>query len=319
MADQEMDKVEYTFPDEQEAPKETPVAEAKDDEPQIEVIDDTPAQDRGRTPLKEPPPDVTEDELSKYSANVRKRIEHFTKGYHDERRAKEAAQREKDEAIRVAQQILEENNHLKSSLNKGQSALVVQAKQAIDLEVEAAKKRYKEAHESFDADALLEAQEKLIEARMKSARLEQIAQAGKNIGQRQAQVANTPVASSPDPRAVAWQRENSWFGRNKGMTGFALALHDELVHDEGVKPSSDDYYERINARMREKFPEAFTSEEPGEAPARRAKSNVVASATRSTAPRKVVLTQTQVNIAKRLGVPLEVYAKQVAALGNQNG
>jgi len=114
-----------------------------------------------------------------------------------------------------------------------------------------------------------------------------------------------------DTKARAWQDANPWFGSNKEMTGFALAVHDTLV-GEGVDPSSDEYYERINGRVRQVFPDAFPTAKP--------KKSVVAPASRSTAPKKIVLTQSQVNIAKRLGLTNEQYARAVAEqLRKQNG
>jgi len=125
-------------------------------------------------------------------------------------------------------------------------------------------------------------------------------------------VVQMPQAAPVDRKAEAWQRDNDWFGSDDEMTHFALGLHNKLVKT-GVDPQSDEYYDKVNARVRQVFPEKFDSEETADAPTQRTnKQNVVAPATRSTAPRKVVLTQTQVNIAKRLGVPLELYARQVA-------
>ena len=123
----------------------------------------------------------------------------------------------------------------------------------------------------------------------------------------------TPTAPYVDTKARAWQDKNPWFGSDDEMTAVALTVHKKLV-ESNIDPTSDEYYERINSRVQQIFPDAFTSEKPVK------KSTVVASATRSTAPRKIVLTQSQVNIAKRLGVPLEAYAKQVASdLRKQNG
>ena len=145
----EMEKVEFEFPDEKEekevkaeAPQQELPLESKEDE--VEVIDDTPPEDRNRRPMDNPPEDPTEDELASYSEEVRKRLQHFTKGYHEERRRAAAAEREKEEALRLAQAIVEENKRLKGSLNKGQEALLNQAKFAVGLELEKAKKRYKE-------------------------------------------------------------------------------------------------------------------------------------------------------------------------------
>lgn len=329
MAEEKFEKVEFEFPDEKEQPAPpAPEAQAESNET-IEVVDDTPEKDRGRTPMKEPPPEITDDEMADYSDKVRKRIQHFSKGYHDERRAKEAALREREEAIRLAQQTLEENKRLKASVGQNQTALLEQAKKSLDLELAQAKAAYKKAYEAGDSDAIVAAQDALTAARVRAERLAEVNV--KNTRQReqaavetqqQVQQAQPQQPATSDPKALAWQRENQWFGSDEEMTGFALALHNKLVTKEGIDPRSDDYYRRINARMREKFPEAFGSVEPEDTGVeettpqpKRAKPNVVAPATRSTAPKKIVLTQTQVAIAKRLGVPLEVYARQVAELG----
>jgi len=318
----EFEKVEYEFPDEKEAreAKETQselpldAKSQETEEPEIEVVDDTPARDRGKKPLDTAPEDPTDDELKKYSDDVQKRIEKFTKGYHDERRAKEAAMREKEEAIRLAQAIIEENKKLKGSLNKGQEALLQQAKAAVDLEMEKAKRKFKEAYDAGDSEALTEAQDALTKANMKAERIANFKPAP--LQQEEKGVEDKPFVQAPQPdnKALAWQDENRWFGKDEEMTSFALGLHQKLVKS-GVNPQSDEYYERIDSRMRQVFPDAFsTSPDDSDKAERssRAKASVVAPATRSTGSKKITLTQTQVNIAKRLGVPLELYAKKVA-------
>lgn len=304
----------FKFPHEkEEAPAEDKVEfEVEGAETEVEVVDDTPEQDRGRTPMKEPPEDVSDEELEKYSESVRKRIKHFSKGYHDERRAKEAAMREKEEAIRIAQALAEENKKLQGSVGQNQAALLEQAKKVVATEVEQAKAKLKEAHESGDTEAFIAAQEELTSAKIKAERIANFKQPFAKPAEPVVQTAPQPEQPVPlDQKATAWKESNPWFGANRGMTAYALALHQDLV-DNGVNPTSDDYYERINKSVRDRFPEAFSSEKP--------KKSVVAPATRSTAPRKIVLTQTQVTLAKRLGVPLELYARQVAEeMRKQNG
>lgn len=306
---------EFKFPDE------TPVNTKTDDKveyevesPEIEVIDDTPDPDKGRTPMKEAPAEVTDDELAQYSEGVKKRIQHFSKGYHEERRAKEAALREREEALRLAQNLVEENKRLQGSLGQGQQALLEQAKKVVANEVEQAKAKYKQAYESGDSDALVAAQEELTAAKIKAERVN-------NFKPAVAKPETTVVQPAPRPepqvqvdtKARAWQEANPWFGSNDEMTAVALTVHKRLV-EGGVDTTSDEYYEKINSRVRQLFPDAFPSEKASK------KSAVVAPATRSTAPKKIVLTQSQVNIAKRLGVPLEAYARQVAEdMRKQNG
>lgn len=318
-----MEQVEFEFPDEKEpenprkggavvdAQEEKVVAE---DTPEIEVVDDTPEPDRGRTPMKTPPKEVTDDELSKYDDSVRSRIKQFSKGYHEERRAKEAAQREKEEALRLAQQLVEENKKLKGSLSQGQTALLEQAKKVVANELEQAKRKYKEAYEAGDSDAMVAAQEELTTAKMKAERVNNFkptpVQEEKNEVQTPQQPQQQPQV---DPKLRAWLSDNPWYGPNKKMTAYALGLHEEVV-EQGVAVGSDDYYQAIDTEMRARFPDMFESgktdkREDASPPPK--KSNV-APATRSTATKKIVLTKTQVEIAKRLGVPLELYARKVA-------
>lgn len=323
-------KVEFDFPDpekqeefkvevegrESEKPeietKEEPEKKASPEvNVEIEVVDDTPAKDRNRKPST-PPEEVTDDELEEYSEKVRKRIQHFSKGYHDERRAKEAAYREKEEALRLAQQIIEENNRLKSTVGKNQEALLEQAKRTTTAEVEQAKAKYKQAYESGDSDAVVAAQEELTAAKIKADRVHNFKLPPLQEPETAVQQSQPAPAPSADTKALDWQKSNPWFGSDDEMTSFALGLHQKLVK-QGIDPRSDDYYERINSRMRQVFPDEFADEEPElveEKP--RKKANVVAPATRSTAPKKIVLTQTQVALAKKLGVPLELYAQKVA-------
>ena len=299
------------------AKKEEPVETLKADDLEVEVVDDTPKADRGRKP-SEPPEDVTEEELQDYSEKVRRRIQHFSKGYHDERRAKEQALRERQELERLAQQLVEENKQLKGSVTKNQTVLIEQARRSAAAELEMAKRTYRQAYESGEADAVLDAQDKLTNARLKLERVNNIklpALQEKEVPvetQQQQQVYNAP-APQVDTKAQEWQQANPWFGTDDEMTSFALGLHSKLVKS-GVDPQSDEYYETINSRMRSVFPDNFedTSLEEVEEEKPKRRANVVAPATRSTAPKKVRLTQTQVAIAKRLGVPLELYAKKVA-------
>ena len=317
-----MEKVEFTFPDESEEKQNTEVAQesqekevSQSSETDIEIVDDTPPQDRNRRPMEEPPKEMAEDELAKYDESVRKRIQHFTKGYHEERRAKEAAERQREEALKFAQQLAEENKKLKGSLSQGQVALLEQAKKVVANELESAKRRYKEAYESGDADALVSAQEDLTAAKMKADRVNSFKPA---VQEKDKEVVLPESLTRPAPKqsvdekALEWQSRNTWFGKDRRMTSYALALHEELTQEERIDPSSEDYYKRIDAEMRQRFPDQFESEKPENAPTSPKKSNVVAPATRGTAPKKVVLTKSQVEIAKRLGVPLELYARKVA-------
>lgn len=332
------EKVEYKFPDEVESKnieiesssaveidisgKATKDEYAKDkyankvsnnndaDEYDIEVVDDTPKADRGRK-ASEPPAEITDEELEEYSDKVKNRIKHFSKGYHDERRAKETALRERQELEKLTRQLVEENNNLKTTTTKNQTVMLDQAKKAAERELQEAKAAYKAAYESGEADAVVEANESITTAKIKADRLNNFKLPTLQIKETPVQTRETATTPAPvvDAKATDWAKTNTWFGTDDEMTSYVLGLHSKLVKS-GVDPQSDEYYETIDSRMRTVFSENFEDAEETEKPRRQ--SNVVAPATRSTSPKKVRLTQTQVTLAKRLGVPLELYAKKVA-------
>ena len=290
-------------------PEKAKVEEVEEAEFEVEVVDDTPKADRNRK-ASTPPEEVTDEELEDYSEKVRKRIQHFSKGYHDERRAKEQAHRERQELETFAKTLVEENSKLKGDVGKNKAALLEQAKKNSAIEVLSAKRAYKMAYEAGDADKLLDAQERLTNAKIKVDKLT-------SYEEESLQTEETPVQmpretrQKPDSKASDWAADNSWFGQDDEMTAYAMGVHSKLVK-QGMDTASDDYYEAINARMRNTFPDEFGETEEPEAKTTKRQSNVVAPATRSTAPKKVRLTQTQVAIAKKLGVPLELYAQKVA-------
>jgi hypothetical protein len=303
----------YEFPDEVKEPAKQPAIE-------IEIVDDTPLEDRGRKPLDEPVEEVTDDELESYDAKVQKRIKKLGRGYHDERRAKEEAMRMREEAIRVAQIAVEENKRLQSQLHEGSKLFIDQGKTNAETELSVAKKAFKEAYESGDSDALVEAQQKISEATLrldKAFNLRPI-----EVQEPQYQVPRTQEPPQQDKKLSNWVDENPWFGgenpEEEDMTSLALTVHNRLSREYGEKYiGTDEYYQKINATIQKRFPDYFGSETKSEDKPReksRAKpaANVVAPATRSVAPKKVQLTPTQVQIAKRLGVPLELYARKVA-------
>lgn len=305
--------VEFEFPDEKEVkeekkphPKDVEKEAKEEKEESVEVVDDTPEEDRGRKDSSAPE-DVSDEELSKYTESVAKRIKRFNRGYHDERRAKENALRERDEAMRIAEAIVAENNRLKGTLNQGQAALVDQTKKVVSAELEEAKRKYKAAYEAGDSDALLAAQEELVSAKMKAERVNSFRPA--TLQPTKDEVQSKPQPVQVDPRAKAWQNDNPWFGQDRKKTRFALLVHQELIEDEGIDPQSDKYYEELNKRVRNQFREEGTP-----APEPRSKTSVVAPVSRNTANKKVVLTQTQVRLANKLGVPLEAYARHVREL-----
>ena len=312
-------KVEGRAADE-DAKREKSKARAKEDDIDIEIVDDRPEEDQGKKRSKAPM-ELSEEEMDEYSEKVRKRLQHFSKGYHDQRRAAESASKEREEALRYAQQIADENKKLKGTVSKNQEAMLESAKKMAAAEHDDAKADYKKAYESGEADAVVKAQEALTDAKMKLERVNNLKLPALQEDKYEVQTETTAPTQSVDDRAVAWQSKNKWFGEDDEMTSFALGLHQKLVK-QGVNPRSDDYYEKINSRMRQVFPESFEDDDDREevTEERRRKTTVVASATRSVAPKKITLSRTQVALAKRLGVPLEEYAKQVAIeLRKQNG
>lgn len=282
-------------------------------EVEIEVVDDTPEEDRGRAPLKAEAEADHEDEIENYSEKVKKRINQLNHRIHDERRAKEALARQNDEAIRLAQTVYQENERLKQTLSWGQQEYTREAEAKIDYAQKLAEDKYRRAYETGDTDGVLEAQRELNQAAIQKAQLQQ--QVAAAVQQNTLQSQNVPVYSAPeqqyreqpvqqprDHRAEDWASRNPWFGKDEEMTSFAYGLHQKLVNN-GYDPTSDEYYQKIDSRIREVFPQNFKQSR---------KSSTVAPASRSTGSRKVTLTASQVAIAKRLGVPLEAYAKYAA-------
>ena len=312
-------------PKEAESKKEVKAESKVQDELDLEIEDDTPPQDKGREPLpKEVVEELEKDTLDDYSERVKQRMAQLKKVWHDERRAKEAADREREEAIRFAQQIADENKKLKSNLSSGEETYIQTLKNGLEHELNLAKRDYREAYDSGNTDQIIEAQSKMNEAQYKLSQAQQYEPRFKSAlqeGQNEVYIPqNQPSIPKPDTRALAWQDNNKWFGQDEEMTSLALGLHEKLVRS-GISPTSDEYYRRIDTTMQKRFPEFFgdaTLDE--EKPAERTKpSTVVAPATRSTAPKKVRLTKTQVALAKKFGLTPEQYARETLKLENANG
>ena len=286
---------------------------AVDAEIEVEVEDDTPASDQGREPLpKEITDNLDNEEVEDYSAKVKQRIDQMKKAWHDERRAKETAARERDEAATFTKQLMQERDALRQRLSTGETWALTETKRRAELEVAEAKRAYRDAYEEGDAEKIADAQAQLSSATADQQRVQQI-QPQFTLQPEQKPVYNQPQAETPvsapepDTRAKEWGDENEWFGADDEMTSFALGVHQKLVK-EGVPPSTNHYYERIDARMRDVFPGKF---EDAPKKGKRQPSTVVAPAGRTPKGKKVVLTKSQVSIAKRLGVSPEDYAKEV--------
>ena len=276
--------------------EEKPVVESKKEEKPVEQ----------KTEVKK----EQETELEKYSESVKKRIAKLTF-------EKREAERQKEEAIRFAQAVKQEAENKYSKLDK---TYVSEFEKRVKTNLEAVRTALKNAIESGNVDAQIVAQEQLASLNIDAARLGALKAREQNAVKSDVkrdinitpQQAETP---SVDPKAEDWASRNSWFGSDSAMTYTAFDLHKKLVNEEGFDPKSDDYYAEIDKRIRLEFPHKFAKVEDNSA--ERAKpAQTVASAKRpsQTGRKKTVkLTPSQVAIAKRLGVPLEEYAKQVIA------
>jgi hypothetical protein len=321
---------DFEFPDEKEA-KVTKAAAVEEDKLDIEIEDDTPVDDRGRKPMKVPPEDVTDSELSSYDEKVQARIKKLGKGYHDERRAKEEALRERQAAESYARQMLEENKKLQQQLASGSKAYIETSQEAATAALAAAKKQYKEAYDSGDSDALADAQADITRATLKSERVQSM----KPIEVEEKEYESPPDTPKMSPRTAKWvQKNNSWWGVDEEMTMNAMGLDKKLAKEYGPDyVGTEEYFQTIDKTMRKRFPEHFEDaqsdeeeydppprkrSEPAyedETPRRATKpSSVVAPATRSTPPNRIRLKASEAAIARRLGVPIDQYAKQVALL-----
>jgi hypothetical protein len=314
---------EFKFPDEKsgnEVDIEIELDSSGETDIEIEIEDDTPEEDRGRKPLAREVEDPSDDEVEQYSDKVQKRIKELAHARHDERRAKEAAVREREEAVRAAQHLADENKKLRGYVTYGEESFATVLKSKAEADLAMARKQYKEAAESYDTDAMLEAQEALADAKM---RLDK----AQNFKPTPLQEAETPVYSQsepesvvrPDEKTLRWQAKNQWFGQNgyEELTAMALALHQRLTTENGQEYArTDEYFERIDARLHSKFPEVFgSSKSERETSSKRPAATVVAPAARSTSTKKLKLTKSQESIASKLGLTNQQYAKEVLKLG----
>ena len=322
---------EFKFPDEQEEENkavkdvEDKVNAASEEESNVEIVDDTPPEDRGRKPLEESP-EVPEDELTKYDKSVQARIKKFTHGYHDERRAKEAAMREREEAISLAKQLLEENKKLKEAYSTGEKTYIEVAQGAAESSLQLAKRNYKEALDSGDSDAIADAQVALNEATYKAQQAKNFKPTTLQADEKDVQIPQSTYKEQPkvDPTTQKWLDKNTWYGADEEMTALALAVHSKLENSFGKQyVGSEEYFKRIDDTIRKRFPENFSDEVEvqtqtgGGKPSQRTEAKsapVVAPATRSTASKRIVLKASQVALAKKLGLSPEQYARELQKL-----
>ena len=323
-----MEMKEYKFPDEAETEAILPEAE---EELEIEIVDDTPEEDRkNATPLpKEIVEDLEQDDLEAYSGQAKERLKQLKKAMHDERRAKEAAFKEQEEAVAFAQKVYQENQKLKSKLTSGEQSLVSSVKENVTRQLDDAKRAYKDAYDSGDSERLVEAQERLTDAKIKAQEIEryrpefseealQFQESNVKIPQQQQRL---------EPKTQSWLDKNSWYGVDEDMSFLAMGVHRRLER-EGVPIGSDHYFSVIDREMKQRFPEKFEADEEtknssypeAKSSVKTSKpSTVVAPATRSTSPKRVKLTPTQVQLAKKFNLTPEQYARELTKLESQNG
>ena len=285
----------------------------------IQIEDDTPEKDRRAKPLDYEVEDPTDDEIENYTQDAQARIKQLTHARHDERRAKEAMASEKEELERMAKSILDENRRLKEYVNSGQATYAETLQAKAEAEMEMARRKYKEAQESYDSDAMLAAQENLTEAKMRLEGAKNFKPTPLQVDRDDVQIqASSQEAPRLDDKTLRWQAKNQWFGSAgyEEMTAFALGLHQKLVAT-GVDPRSDDYFARVDGRLKQVFPEVFGESEAAPKKADQAKkpATVVASSSRSTGGKKTVkLTTTQQKLAEKFGLSHKQYAVEVLKL-----
>jgi len=321
----EMQQEEFKFPDEIDENQGKPVEGSAEEGFEIEIEDDTPEADRNRQPV---PPELVKNlevevsELDQYSEDAKAKMKQMKKIWNDERRAKESAERERQAAIDAAQRLMEENKRIKEMLTKGEEEYKAAVTSSTEMRIEAAKRAYKEAYEAGDAEKLMEAQEALTNAQLQLDKAKNFKLPPLQEEKTQVQTSQQPQIARPDDKVMAWQARNPWFGQDEEMTAAALGLHEKLKR-QGVVIGSDEYYSVLDKTMRKRFAENFEDENEVEIEPQAAKpadkpavkpSTVVASATRSTASKKIRLKTSQVAIAKKLGLTPEQYVRELMKL-----
>ena len=313
---------EFKFPDEVDTTVDITV---EDDGIEIEIEDDTPEEDRGRTPVSQDVVkqlEVETDELDKYSKDAKDKLIKMKRVWHDERRAKEEAYREQQEAINMARKLMEENKRMSTMIQNGSQEYAKTIQNAAQMELKMAQRAYKDARDMGDTDAEMEAQQAMQAANLRvmqanNFRMPSLQEEKYEVQTPQERV---PQAPRPDNRAMEWQERNSWFGQDEEMTAAALGLHEKLKR-QGVPVGSDEYYATLDRTIRRRFSENFEAPEraDGESGARTKPSTVVAPATRSTSSKRIKLKQSQLAISKKLGLTPEQYALEFRKLENKNG
>jgi hypothetical protein len=310
---------EFKFPDEKDSNEEQPSVEFE-----IEIEDDTPPEDRGREPMpKSLVEELEQDELENYDENVKQKLKQMRKVWHDERREKEQASREQQEALALAQKLFEENKRFKNIIETGSKEYANTLQDAASLQLEMAKQKYKEAYDSGDSDQVMEASQGLQAANIRLMQAQQFK--APSLQEENFVVQNqqaTQVSRPSNPLLNAWLQKNTWYGSDDEMTATALGIHKKVERSGDVAVGSEKYFAILDKTMRRRYPEQFDMEdtETKARPETRSKpSTVVAPAVRSTASNKIKLKASQVNLARRLGLTPEQYALELRRLESQNG
>jgi hypothetical protein len=310
---------EFKFPDEKDSNEEQPSVEFE-----IEIEDDTPPEDRGREPMpKSLVEELEQDELENYDENVKQKLKQMRKVWHDERREKEQASREQQEALALAQKLFEENKRFKNIIETGSKEYANTLQDAASLQLEMAKQKYKEAYDSGDSDQVMEASQGLQAANIRLMQAQQFK--APSLQEENFVVQNqqaTQVSRPSNPLLNTWLQKNTWYGSDDEMTATALGIHKKVERSGDVAVGSEKYFAILDKTMRRRYPEQFDTEdtETKARPETRSKpSTVVAPAVRSTASNKIKLKASQVNLARRLGLTPEQYALELRRLESQNG
>lgn len=284
---------------------------------EVEVKDETPDDDKGKWVADDerdgPPDEVPEDEIKNYSKQVQERIKKLTARMHAERRAREALAREHEEATRLISTYLNENNQLKDIVESGEKVLMNEQNARLQAGVDAIKQAWKKAYEAGDEEAMLAAQEKLAEYKA-----QQMTLANRRV---QPLPRQEPPRQAPRPseQAQRWHQRNPWFGQDPVMTTYAQALHKDLVERKGIIPDTEEYWGAIDKDVRQRFSDRFPGETKKEEPRRRRVPVANANRSSNTSSRKVTLTDSQVRLARRLGLTTEQYAEALLEQEQQNG
>jgi len=288
---------------------------------QVEVVDDTPPEDKNK-PRRAGEPDIpNDDEVSQYSEKVKKRISKLKYEFHEERRRAEELERQQSALTDFAKRAHAENQQLKKALQSGQTIIADQMQTRVESEFENAKRKLRDAVELGDIDKQVDAQRDIarltVEAdKVKSFRPVEIQETEFEPDTRYEQQSPPP---KPDAKTQAWAKKNTWFGRDREMTDFARHIHDRLVVFDRVAPTTDEYWDKLDGEMRKRYPHIAEDADEEDTRAPQPKQSVVVAPVKrnSTPPRKVQLSASEVTIAKRLGLTIEQYAAE--KLRSMNG